>query len=142
MYCYFYHQLVLTRVWPLNCYEGWAEREIVKDVWGERLKFHFCIQVPYTFWRREVNWVWADLWFSWECEEVWAQVQAYQGNLILLPGFCMQWLMSVICLAEVVNDTYGDSPVTIFKWSILMILDEYDSSKLIILFLTSTSVDW
>lgn len=49
--------------------------------------------------------------------------------------------MSVICLARVVNDTYGDSPVSIFKWSILMILDEYDSSKLIIMFLTSTSVD-
>ena len=97
MYCsvFFFVQSICTHSWLIsNFYKGWVEREAVKDVRGERPQFHICFQVPYTFWRREVHWVRFDLWFCWECEEVRAQVQANQGNLIFIAFTCSdQWLI-------------------------------------------------
>lgn len=97
---------------------GGAERKIVEDVRCERSKCHLCLQVPDPFWRRQINWVWFDLWFCGECKEIRTKIQAHQGifsSFACLICVCVDTghVLGVVVVFILCSSLFYLSPITI-----------------------------
>lgn len=97
--------------------KGGVEGEAVEDVWSSGSKCYLCFQVQNPFWRRKVDWFRFDLWFCWECKEVWTKVQANSGKLISFVSVCRgSWLWRVVSTGQCFCSWMtGD-----FYWSVLL----------------------